>query len=188
MSSKSPSIQWTLNAPSPRLFNLICWPWCANRSRTSIRPTGRALYWELSLSGIHSVTVRLQLTHLPPSRVSWPLHHSASSLVCALPLPGRQVPVCHWSLLWTIQSFPNILDISSSFFKFRWKKPFFSMKPLWFWTCKLKYNWKVFAFCPFLRLFYLFIHFQTFSYFFWFLSLQVEETHFFQKAITVYQQ
>ena len=36
------------------------------------------------------------------------------------------------SFWWLIQSFPNILDISSSVFKFRWKKPIFSMKPLWF--------------------------------------------------------
>ena len=36
------------------------------------------------------------------------------------------------SFWWFIQSFPNILDISSSVFKFRWKKPISSMKPLWF--------------------------------------------------------
>ena len=36
------------------------------------------------------------------------------------------------SFWWLIQSFPNILDISSSVFKFRWKKPISSMKPLWF--------------------------------------------------------
>ena len=38
-------------------------------------------------------------------------------------------------------------------------------------TCKQKYNRKVFIFCPFLLLFYLFIHFRTFSYFFQFLPL-----------------
>ena len=36
------------------------------------------------------------------------------------------------SFWWFIQSFPNILDISSSVFKFRWKKPISSIKPLWF--------------------------------------------------------
>ena len=36
------------------------------------------------------------------------------------------------SFWWLIQSFPTILDISSSVFKFRWKKPIYSMKPLWF--------------------------------------------------------
>ena len=36
---------------------------------------------------------------------------------------------------------------------------------LWFWTYIQKYNWKEFVFCPFLWLFYLFIHFQSFSYF-----------------------
>ena len=48
------------------------------------------------------------------------------------------------------------------------------------WTCKQKYNWKIFIFCPFLLLFHLFIYFQTFSYFFQFLSfqhVQVEETY-----------
>ena len=45
------------------------------------------------------------------------------------------------------------------------------------WTCKQKYNWKIFIFCPFLLLFHLFIYFQTFSYFFQFLSFQVEETY-----------
>ena len=44
------------------------------------------------------------------------------------------------------------------------------------WTCKQKYNWKMFIFCPFLLLFHLFIHFQTFSYFFQFLPFQVGET------------
>ena len=34
------------------------------------------------------------------------------------------------------------------------------------WTCKQKYNWRIFIFCPFLLLFHLFIHFQTFSSFF----------------------
>ena len=33
---------------------------------------------------------------------------------------------------WLIQSFPNILDISSSFLNFKWKKPISSMKPSWF--------------------------------------------------------
>ena len=36
------------------------------------------------------------------------------------------------SFWWLFQSFPNILDISSSVFKFRWKKLISSMKPLWF--------------------------------------------------------
>ena len=96
-SSKSLNTQWTLSAPSPGLVSLIRWPWGANRTGTSIRPTGRAPYWELSLSGIDSVTIRLQLTRLPPSRVGWPLHHSAPSLIHALPLLGRPVSVCHWS-------------------------------------------------------------------------------------------
>ena len=34
------------------------------------------------------------------------------------------------------------------------------------WTCKQKYNWKIFIFCPFLLLFHLFINFQTSPYFF----------------------
>ena len=53
------------------------------------------------------------------------------------------------------------------------------------WTCKQKYSWKLFVFCPFLLLFHLFIHFQTFSYFFQFLLFQLQETYFFQQAITV---
>ena len=44
----------------------------------------------------------LQMTRLLPSRVGCRLHHSAPSLVCALTLPGRPVPVCHWSHLRTI--------------------------------------------------------------------------------------
>ena len=32
-------------------------------------------------------------------------------------------------------------------------------------TCKQTYKWKVFILCPFILLFYLFMHFQTFSYF-----------------------
>ena len=81
------------------------------------------------------------------------------------------------SFWWLIQSFPTILDISSSVFKFRWKKPISSMKPLWFSLSGIeqKYNWRIFIFCPFLLLFHLFIHFQTFSYFFQFLPFQVEE-------------
>ena len=35
------------------------------------------------------------------------------------------------SFWWLIQAFPNILDISSSVFKFRWKKPISFMKPMW---------------------------------------------------------
>ena len=34
------------------------------------------------------------------------------------------------------------------------------------WTCKQKYSWRIFIFCPFLQLFHLFImfiYFQTFS-------------------------
>ena len=51
------------------------------------------------------------------------------------------------------------------------------MKPLWFSLSGIeqKYNWRIFIFCPFLLLFHLFIHFQTFSYFFQFLPFQVEE-------------
>ena len=81
------------------------------------------------------------------------------------------------SFWWLIQSFPTILDISSSVLKFRWKKPISSMKPLWFSLSGIeqKYNWRIFIFCPFLLLFHLFIHFQTFSYFFQFLPFQVEE-------------
>ena len=81
------------------------------------------------------------------------------------------------SFWWLIQSFPTILDISSSVFKFRWKKPISSMKPLWFSLSGIeqKYNWRIFIFCPFFLLFHLFIHFQTFSYFFPFLPFQVEE-------------
>ena len=78
---------------------------------------------------------------------------------------------------WLIQSFPTILDISSSVFTLMWKKPISSMKPLWFSLSGIeqKYNWRIFIFCPFLLLFHLFIHFQTFSYFFQFLPFQVEE-------------
>ena len=43
----------------------------------------------------------------------------------------QYVQLCQ-SFWWLIQSFPTILDISSRVFKFRWKKPISSMKPLWF--------------------------------------------------------
>ena len=43
------------------------------------------------------MTVQLQPTRLPPSRVGWPLYHSAPSLVHALPFRGGQCQVSHWS-------------------------------------------------------------------------------------------
>ena len=51
------------------------------------------------------------------------------------------------------------------------------MKPLWFSLSGIeqKYEWRILIFCPFLLFFHLFIHFQTFSYFFQFLPFQVEE-------------
>ena len=47
-------------------------------------------------------------------------------------LISAQYVQLYQSFWWLIQSFPSILDISSSVFKFRWKKPISSMKPLWF--------------------------------------------------------
>ena len=67
-----------------------------------------------------------------------------------------------------LMTYPVISKHFRYFFQFlqiQVEETYFSMKPLWFWTCKQKCNWKVFVFCPFLWLFYLFIHFQTFSYF-----------------------
>ena len=78
---------------------------CQSNSLTLVRKSGRdkhSPYWKGTILRTipewnSSVTVRLQPTHLPPSRVGWPLHQSAPSLVRGLPLPGRPVSVCHWS-------------------------------------------------------------------------------------------
>ena len=70
-------------------LNHRCWHYFLS-SRAVHSSSTKVLYWELSLSGIDSVMIRLQLTRLPTSRVGWPLHHSTPSLVWALPFPGGQ--------------------------------------------------------------------------------------------------
>ena len=52
--------------------------------------------------------------------------------VCGIYSISTQYVQLYQSFWWLVQSFPNILDISSSVFKFRWKKPISSMKQLWF--------------------------------------------------------
>ena len=44
---------------------------------------------------------------------------------------SAQYTQLYQSFWWLIQAFPNILDISSSVFKFRWNKLISFMKPLW---------------------------------------------------------
>ena len=82
------------------------------------------------------------------------------------------------SFWWLIQSFPNILDISSSVFKFRWKKPISSMKPLWFSLSGIelvnkntteKYSYFAHFYCCFTysSIFKLFHIFSSFFHFRW---------------------
>ena len=75
-----------------------------SNSLTLVHESGRdkhSPYWKgtilRTIPQWNRLSVRLQLTRLPPSRVGWALHHSAPSVVRTLPLPRRPVPVCHWS-------------------------------------------------------------------------------------------
>ena len=91
----------------------------------------------------------------------------------------------------TIHSFPNILDISSSFLNFSWKKPISSIKPLWFSVSGIKLaNRNTTENIYILPIFTVVLPIHPFSNFFIFFPVystsgQVEETYFFQDAIKV---
>ena len=74
-------------------------------------------------------------------------------------------------ILMTYSVISKHLDISSIFFQLQVEEIYFFHEAIVIFTLRdrtgeQKYNWKVFIFCSFLLLFYLFIHFQTLSYFF----------------------